>query len=277
MKMKSCLVLAITWIILQSSALTVTPVTFSLDLAKPTEDNYLALLTNIRNEVRDPSLVYGGTTIPVMREPTTTYLRIDLTGSSGTVSLGLKRSDLYVIAYLAKNDKGKPRAYYFKGQITPAGLDALFPEAKGAKNQQIIKEYGEDYKALEKAAKVDRKKAGLGINKLINYITEGVDGKARSVPNEAKFILVAVQMVSEATRFGYIQNLVLESFPEGFSPDDKVLILERNWNRISREIKASNGGAFKKPLDLKTDEVKKPWTVKNAAELNMGILKYLGK
>ncbi|KAK9733117.1 hypothetical protein RND81_04G044600 [Saponaria officinalis] len=271
--MKSWLVVVTTWVILQSSA---QAVTIALDLANPTEDGYSIFLTNIRNNVKDPALFYGGTTIPVIAAPTTTFLRIDLTVSTGTVSLGLKRSDLYVVAYLARDGTGKFRTYYFDGQITSAQLNTLFPEATGTANQQKITEYNENYASIEKAAKMTRKQAGLGISKLITYIG-GVNGKARNVQNEARFMLVGIQMVSEATRFEYIQNLVLQYFPDGFTPDDYVLILERNWARISEAIKASNNGEFIPPLTLTSPDVSTTWTVNNADELDMGLLKYLGQ
>ncbi|KAH9612516.1 hypothetical protein KSS87_005417 [Heliosperma pusillum] len=271
--MKAWSIVIITWTILQSSALIANAI--ALDLANPTKPGYSAFLTAIRTNVRDPNLNYGGTGIPVMGAPTSTYLRIDLTVSTGTVSLALKSSDLYVVALLAKNAKNVFRAYYFNGQITSAQLDKLFTEAKGAANQQKITEYAENYASLEKAAKVDRKKAGLGIGKLVTYIGD-VNGKARQVQAEAKFMMVAIQMVSEAARFKYIEKMVLSNFPNGFTPDDKVLILERNWDRISEAIKGSKNGVFTPSLVLKSPEVKTTWTVSRATELDMGLLKYLG-
>ncbi|XP_074310193.1 ribosome-inactivating protein saporin-7-like [Silene latifolia] len=271
--MKSWLVVTVTWIVFQSLALIANAI--PLDLANPTQAKYSTFLTAIRTDVKDPKLNYGGTGIPVIGPPTATYLRIDLKVAAGTVSLALKRSDLYVVGLLAKNDKNVNRAYYFNGQITSAQLDKLFPEAKGAKNQQKITEYQENYASLEKAAKMTRKKAGLGIGKLITYLGD-VNGKARKVPAEATFMMVAIQMVSEAARFKYIEQMVLNNFPKGFNPDDKVLILERNWDRISAAIKGSKNGVFTPPLVLKSPEVPTSWTVSKATELNMGLLKYLG-
>ncbi|XP_074313553.1 ribosome-inactivating protein saporin-7-like [Silene latifolia] len=232
--MKSWLIVTITWTILHSSALLEN--SFALDLKISTKAKYSTFLTGIRNNVRNPNLNYGATGIPVIGAPTNTYLRINLTLSAGTASLGLKRSDLYVVALLTKNDKNVFQAYYFKGQITSAQLDNLFAEAKGEKNQKVITEYAENYDSLEKAAKTTRKQAGLGIGKLTTYLN-AVNGKARSIPAEAKFMLVAIQMVSEAARFKYIEQMVLNNFPNGFNPDDKVLILERDWDRISEAIK----------------------------------------
>lgn len=271
--MKAWLIVTITWTILQSSALIANAI--ALDLANPTEAKYTTFLTSVRNDVKDSKINYGGSGIPVIGPPTSTYLRIDLTVATGTVSLALKRSDLYVVGLLAKNDKNVNRAYYFNGQITSAQLDKLFPEAKGAANQQKITEYEENYASLEKAAKVTRKQAGLGIGKLVTYLN-AVNGKARQVQAEAKFMLVAIQMVSEAARFKYIEQLVLDNFPNGFTPDDKVIILERNWDRISEAIKVSKNGVFSPALVLKASEVTTTWTVSKVTELNMGLLKYLG-
>nr|ADB83313.1 stellarin 1 [Stellaria media] len=267
--MKFLLAITITWMILQSSTWVANAI--ALDLANPTAAKYTAFLTSIRDNVKGAGLAYGGTNIPVIGPPTDTFLRIDFTLATGTVSLCLKRSDLYVVGFVVKNDKGKFRAYYFNGQIRSPQLDTIFPEAKGTANQQIITEYAENYASIESAAKVSRKAAGLGIGKLVTYLG-AVNGKARKVQDEAKFMLVAIQMVSEAARFGYIQNLVLQNFPNGFTPDDKVLILERNWNRISTAIKGSTRGVFSSTLVLSSPEVSTTWAVNNAAELNMGLL-----
>ncbi|XP_074313561.1 ribosome-inactivating protein saporin-4-like [Silene latifolia] len=273
--MKAWLIVLVTWTIVQSSALIANAI--ALDLANPTQAGYSNFLTAIRNNVKDPKLNYGGTGIPVIGAPTATatYLRIDLTVATGTVSLGLKRSDLYVVAYLARNDRNVFRSYYFNSsKISSAQLDKLFPEAKGTANQQPIIEYDESYKSLESTAKMSRQDAGLGISKLVSYL-EAVNRKARNVPAEAKFIMVGVEMVSEATRSGYIQELVLDVFPNGFSPGDDVIIMERNWARISKAIKDSNKGVFTPPLVLESPGITTNWTVNNAAELNMGLLKFV--
>ncbi|KAK9749779.1 hypothetical protein RND81_02G149400 [Saponaria officinalis] len=92
--------------------------------------------------------------------------------------------------------------------------------------------------SLEIAGMTTVKKAGLGVTKLLSYMG-AVTGRARHVTDEATFLLVALQMVSEAARFQYIENLVLTNFPNGFTPEDKVIILEKNWGTISKNIKDS--------------------------------------
>ncbi|KAK9732713.1 hypothetical protein RND81_04G016900 [Saponaria officinalis] len=272
--MKSWLLVVIAWVILQSASLRA--VTLTLDLTSSDVEQYSTFLDSIRTNVKDPNLKYGGTTIPVVAKPSNTFLRIDLKVSDGTVSLGLLRNDLYVVAHLTMNEKGKFVAYSFKNLIKPAQLDTLFPEAKGAANQKTL-EYDESYKSLENKAEVkSRKKVGLGIKNLADYI-DGVNGKVRKVKDEAKFIIATIQMVAEASRFKYIENLVRNNFPNGFTPDDKVIIFERNWKRTTEAIKASKNGVFGKSIEFTSEEApKSKITAKNADELEMGLLKYLG-
>ncbi|KAL9244230.1 hypothetical protein vseg_018031 [Gypsophila vaccaria] len=248
----------------------------TLDLRETSKQAYSDFLTGIRNNVEDKNLKYGGTDIPVIGAPTQTYLRINLLTTVGNVSLGLLRSDIYVMAYMAKNDQQRDRVYSFGEKISPSELDKLFPEAKGAANQQKITEYGESYASLEAAGITKVKKAGLGVSKIISYI-RAVSGQARQVPNEAKFLLVALQMVSEASRFGYIENMVLNHFPSGFTPDDKVIILEKNWGTISQNIKASEKGVFRPPIVYTDSAVTTTWRVTKVNELNVRLLKYCGK
>ncbi|KAK9732710.1 hypothetical protein RND81_04G016600 [Saponaria officinalis] len=273
--MKPWIVVVITWVILQSSA---SAVTLSLNLKTVTKAEYSAFLAGIRTNVRDVRLIYGHTNIPVIgNNPLTDFIRIDFKIDTRIVSVGVRRSDLYVVAYLANNDRNQLWAYYFSDMINSAQLDTLFKEIKGSKNKREITEYQENYGSLESAAKESRRGIGLGIDILVEYI-ENVDQKARTVLNEAKFMLITIQMVSEATRFGYIEKLILDNnFPHMFYPEDNVLILENNWAVISKKIKSLTNGDFTSPfeMDYTYKGTTLTWTVNHVAELNMGILKYI--
>ncbi|KAK9668871.1 hypothetical protein RND81_13G092900 [Saponaria officinalis] len=202
------------------------------------------------------------------------FLRVDLKVSTGTVSLAIQRSNLYVLAYLAKNDRNEFRAYYFKDKITTSKLNGLFPEAYGAQNHQQI-EYGESYPQIETRAGITRKNAGLGVKKLAAYMAE-VNRKPRVIKSEAGFILLAAQMVAEATRFRYIEDLVLDNFDtekEIEITPNRVIILENSWSIISQATKDSNNGVFETTLVLKSYAVPNvEWEVDDVVEVNMGIL-----
>ncbi|KAK9732677.1 hypothetical protein RND81_04G014700 [Saponaria officinalis] len=274
--MKLYVVATIAWILLQSSAWTTTDAaTFTLNLASPTASLYSSFLDQIRNNVRDPSLKYGGTDIAVIAAPTADkFFRINFQSSRGTVSLGLKRQNLYVVAYLAMDNANVNRAYYFKTEITPAELTTLFPEATTA-NQKAL-EYTEDYQSIEKNAQItqgdkSRKELGLGID-LLSTSMEAINKKARVVKNEARFLLIAIQMTAEAARFRYIQNLVTKNFPKKFDSENKVIQFQVSWGKISTAIYAdAKNGVFNKDYDFGFGKVRQ------VKDLQMGLLMYLGK
>ncbi|KAK9732705.1 hypothetical protein RND81_04G016200 [Saponaria officinalis] len=272
--MKSWVVLVVTWLIILQSLVSAV-ITYKLNLHGTTKEQYSSFLKEIRDDVMDPNLHYGGTDIPVIKanlDPR--FLRIDLEGSTGTASLAVQRSNLYVLAYLAKNDEKKFRAYYFKNQISTAELDGLFSEAQGTENHQEI-EYTEKYPDIEAAAEMTRQDAGLGVKKFAAYMAE-VNGKPHVKKNEARFILFAAEMVAEATRFKYIEDLVLEHFEEEIEKvDDKVILLETFWGPISAATKTSYHGKFKKTLRMKKKGIKTKWNVHDVKELNMGILLHI--
>nr|Q7M1L6.3 RecName: Full=rRNA N-glycosylase sapovaccarin-S1; AltName: Full=Ribosome-inactivating protein sapovaccarin-S1; Short=RIP sapovaccarin-S1; AltName: Full=rRNA N-glycosidase [Gypsophila vaccaria] len=251
-------------------------VTITLNLANPSKGQYSSFVDRIRNNVRDPKLKYGGTDIAVIGAPPTRekYLRINLQGPRGTVSLGLRRENLYVVAYLAMDNTNTNKAYYFRNQITSAELRTVFPEATAA--NQIVIQYGEDYQSIERNAQItqgsqSRKELGLGIDLLVTSI-DGVNRKARVVRNEARFLLIAIQMTAEAARFRYIQNLVTFNFPKKFDSDNKVIQFEVSWGKISRAIYGDcKNGVFNKDYDFGFGKVRQ------AKQLQMGLLMYLGR
>ncbi|KAK9732712.1 hypothetical protein RND81_04G016800 [Saponaria officinalis] len=273
--MKGYVVVIIAWILLQSSTWTTTDaVTFTLNLENPTANLYSTFLDQIRNNVRDPNLKYGGTDIAVIGPPSRDkFLRLNFQSSRGTVSLGLKRENLYVVAYLAMDNANVNRAYYFGTEITSAELTTLLPEATVA-NQKAL-EYTEDYQSIEKNAKITegdktRKELGLGIN-LLSTLMDAVNKKARVVKNEARFLLIAIQMTAEAARFRYIQNLVTKNFPNKFNSEDKVIQFQVNWSKISKAIYGdAKNGVFNKDYDFGFGKVRQ------VKDLQMGLLMYLG-
>ncbi|KAK9732722.1 hypothetical protein RND81_04G017600 [Saponaria officinalis] len=103
-----------------------------------------------------------------------------------------------------------------------------------------------------------------------------VNGKAHVTRNEARFILLAAQMVAEAARFKYIEDLVLDNFDTEKEIEivpDRVIILQNSWRIISQATKESNKGVFKTPLVLESYAIPGvKWTVVNVVEVNMGIL-----
>ncbi|KAK9732641.1 hypothetical protein RND81_04G012800 [Saponaria officinalis] len=272
--MKSWIMLVVSWLIILQSTVTAV-IVYNLNLQGTTKAQYSTFLKQLRDDIKDPNLHYGGTDLPVIKRPMTppAFLRVNLRASTGTVSLAVRRTNLYVAAYLAKNDKNQFRAYYFKGQITTNQLNGLFSEATGVSNQQELG-YGESYPQIQNAAGVTRQQAGLGIKKLAESMKK-VNGVARVEKDEALFMLIAVQMVGEAARFKYIENLVLTNFDTAKEVEpvpDRVIILENNWGVLSRAAKVANNGVFQTPLVLTSYAVPDvKWRVTTVAEVEIGI------
>ncbi|KAK9732684.1 hypothetical protein RND81_04G015000 [Saponaria officinalis] len=207
--------------------------------------------------------------VPVMRKPVIgdKYLSIDLETVQGTVSLGLNRENLYTAAYLAENNQKVFTAYYFSKQITPTELGKLFPKAAAI----VEIKYGEDYQAIETKARVkSRIELGLGIQKL-KFMMARVTGKAREENNEAKFLLLAIQVVSEAARFKYIEGLVRKNYPDDSASNDKVIQFEKNWSAISKAVyENAKDGVFTKAYDFGFGKVRQ------VKDLEMGLFMNVG-
>ncbi|XP_010688810.2 protein synthesis inhibitor PD-S2 [Beta vulgaris subsp. vulgaris] len=249
--------------------------TFNVETA--TKDTYSQLLNNVRGKVKNAKLKYGGTNVPVMAAPTNPpkYLLIDLKAGVVSITIALDKNDLYVVGYLDKSEDGKPRAHFFADSPAIAKT-TLFPEAKGAK-YRLQMNYKGTYGELEKNAKADRSKVGLGKQPLKKSMDQ-VYGKKLDVPTEAKFMLVAIQMFAEATRFKYIENKIIgQKFDQVYNPDHKSIKFELSWQKITKGIKSSKNGVISPPIDL-VDAQNKPWKVSKVSDVinDMGLLKNEG-
>ncbi|XP_021737780.1 protein synthesis inhibitor PD-S2-like [Chenopodium quinoa] len=256
---------------------------FTFDIEGATTDTYSKLLTDVRNKVKDDKIVYGGRKdIPVMAAPSAAkkYLFVDFTASEGrTITIAVNLSNdfnLYVIAYLDKIN-GNFRSHIFK-DLPPDVQEGLFRDATGAANR-LIMNYGSSYAEVEKKAG-SRTKLGLGKKPLSKFFDK-VYGKLVDNENEAKFMLIVMQMLSEATRFAYIEQMIVQKFEkeinECYKPDLKTIELEKSWQKITVGIKNSNGGVICPPLKLQ-DPTGNPWIVSSVNEIagDMGLLKYEG-
>ncbi|CAK7324458.1 unnamed protein product [Dovyalis caffra] len=107
---------------------------------------------------------------------------------------------------------------------------------------------------------------------------ESVYGKPEDVNTEARFFIISIQMVSEAARFQYILNKVLEGGIYGsYEPDYKAISLENSWKKISDAIQTADpSGKFRSNITLK-DADNKQWVVTQVSDIenDMGLLKFL--
>ncbi|XP_021743223.1 ribosome-inactivating protein PD-L3/PD-L4-like [Chenopodium quinoa] len=273
------------WMVLEPTLAAKPDVSFDIEGA--TIASYSQLLTDVRNIVRDRKIVYGGRPdLPVMAKPSAAknYLYVDLTASGGrtiTIAVNLRKDyNLYVVAYLDKIN-GNFRSHIFKDFAKSYPADAeknLFPEAK-VKADRLVMHYESNYAEVESKAG-SRANLGLGKQPLILFFNK-VYGQPIVDTSEARFMLVVMQMLSEATRFAYIERMIVENFEketdECYKPDFKTIEFEKTWKKITVGIKNSKGGEIKPPLDLKDPE-DNPWPVSSVEEIarDMGLLKNEG-
>ncbi|CAK7352011.1 unnamed protein product [Dovyalis caffra] len=122
-----------------------------------------------------------------------------------------------------------------------------------------------------------RENIELGVYKLQAAI-QSAYGKPEDVNTEARFFIISIQMVSEAARFQYILNKVLEGGIYGsYEPDYKAISLENSWKKISDAIQTADpSGKFRSNITLKDAENKQcVVTQVSDIENDMGLLKFL--
>ncbi|CAK7352009.1 unnamed protein product [Dovyalis caffra] len=219
---------------------------------------YKDFVVSLRNEVKHSTdrngLPVTAKTADVSKRLVLVDLKID---SEKFITLAINVIDLYVVGYRDKYN-GKDRANFLK-DAPKVARDNLFEEAK--------------------QKSVDRKTIQLGVGKLQKAIDD-VYGKNADTKIEAKFFIISIQMVSEAARFQYILNKVLEGGIYGsYKPDFKATSLETNWDKISKAIQNADAasGEFRPPTSSVSlqDEKGKAWIVKKVSDIknDMGLLK----
>ncbi|KAJ8442173.1 hypothetical protein Cgig2_015514 [Carnegiea gigantea] len=155
-------------------------------------------------------------------------------------------SDIYVCGY-SDLYQGKVQARFFNDAPTDA-KQTLFPEAKGSLRENVG--YDGVYSKIEQKAGKNREGVELGITILNSRINKLV-GKSKTakdfVKTEAEFFLIAIQMVSEAARFKYVENEIKDG-PS--TPDQKAICLEGMWGKISEAIKGADPKTAQIPTAL---------------------------
>nr|ABI64066.1 ribosome inactivating protein [Bougainvillea spectabilis] len=199
------------------------------------------------------------------------FVLVDLTTTSmKTITLAIDVTDVYVVGYRDLYNN-KDRAV-FLAEVPSVAIHDLFP---GVTNREMLTFSGH-YQKLQEAAKVNRENLELGVNKL-GFAIESIYGKALNGKDIARFFLIAIQMMSEAARFKYIENEVSNGLYGSFTPNPKVLNLENNWGDISDAIHKSSPKCttINPALQSKTPS-NDPWVVHEVSEIrpDLGILKF---
>nr|ABP52093.1 hIL15/PAP fusion protein [synthetic construct] len=278
--MKSMLVVTISiWLILAPTS-TWAVNTIIYNVGSTTISKYATFLNDLRNEAKDPSLKCYG--IPMLPNTNTNpkYVLVELQGSNKkTITLMLRRNNLYVMGYSDPFETNKCRYHIFNDISGTERQDVettLCPNANSRVSKNI--NFDSRYPTLESKAGVkSRSQVQLGIQILDSNIGKISGVMSFTEKTEAEFLLVAIQMVSEAARFKYIENQVKTNFNRAFNPNPKVLNLQETWGKISTAIHDAKNGVLPKPLEL-VDASGAKWIVLRVDEIkpDVALLNYVG-
>nr|QCH00552.1 RIP2 [Vernicia fordii] len=247
----------------------------------PAEDKsrYQQFMVNLRDK-----LAYGTPSngIQVLRATASKgdkYILVKLKNSGDKeITLGINVINAYVVAYrvVTNSPKTKDNSYFFNdAKELKDAKTYLFKDT----NQITLDKFTGSYDSL-KAEGGDREKVDLGVGKLDSFIYTLHE---TTVPNKiAKPLVCVIQMVSEAARFKYIEQKIVDKIEGSFTPKLDVISRENNWDNLSRAIQtADQKGNIKKEFQVTLkDEKGSRITISNINQVkgDMGILKkYVAK
>lgn len=208
--------------------------TETYDLSGGTK-GYSQFLTNLRKKLEATKACNMPVTranLPAGAE----YVLVDLKVTTAQyVTLAIRVNNVYLVAYRVG---GKTQGTFLNEPDVKFARSKLFD----MKDNQPTLRYDSNYANIE-AVGGSRKDLLLGLQELRKRIVAFFDpNKPVSAAEEAQFILTSIQMVSEAARFKYIENLVVKSgLSTSFKPDSKMIDLQTNWGKISKAVHQSNG------------------------------------
>lgn len=219
------------------------------------------LIAPLRRKLEDTKQSLFG--IPRLRKlsgPEYIYIKFISATKRNYIVIAINKKDIYVQGYTYKNG-AEVGARLFKDVFNSKEKDKIFAKFATGKPQNIG--YDGSYDELQRTARVgtgdaNRRNVDLGMGQLGDFIDKISETQPSRIPqDEAKLLLVAIQMVSEAVRFKYIENQVIANIRNNFKPDYKVVSLETAWGRLSKAI----AGADSKTGDFGKDNAGNQKTV----------------
>ncbi|XP_002532190.3 ribosome-inactivating protein gelonin [Ricinus communis] len=236
----------------------------SFDAGSYETDKYTNFMSSLREKLKSNVVSYN---IPVLpyNLPVTSDKRfalVILTSSGSTTTIALDVINAYVLGF-----KVGKKSYFFSDVSNEIYGSKLFSDTTKARLP-----YGGSYQALYNAG-ASRENVPLGISQFNNAIFQLVKyAGAPATTDIASNLVVVIQMISEAARFKYIEEKLVENFYEDLYPKGDLLSLENNWGTLSEAIQTSANGNFN-PIRLE-DEDYKPYYVSTvkAVEAKMGLL-----
>ncbi|KAJ0971764.1 hypothetical protein J5N97_019723 [Dioscorea zingiberensis] len=212
-----------------------------------TGKDYFQLITLLRDSLSSGSL---SNDIPQLREPTLSvsdprrFVLVELTNQEEqTITLAIDVVNVYLVAYQAGDE-----AFFFGD--APVGAERHLFTTSTTRNTLP---FNGSYIDLERQAGNNRDQITLGREELIQAITTlRYSSASSSTRTRPRYLIVIIQMISEAARFNPIFWRVRQSIDSGesFLPDMYMLELETSWGQLSTQVQQSTGGVFDRPIHL---------------------------
>lgn len=217
-----------------------------------TKKSYMRFTEALRGQLASGNERYE---IPLLRSASTVtgsqrFLLVELSNWADlSVTLALDVSNAHVVAYQG----GENRSYFFPNAPGSA-VSNLFTNTRQTKLP-----FSSNYNEIESVAGEARAEIDLGILELEDSISSLYRTSTIKRKELAHAIIVIAQLVSEAVRFRYIEQLVRSSIKsqgtyQSFRPDASMLSLENSWTALSTAIQNSNRGVFSMPIRLQRSD-----------------------
>ncbi|EEF46044.1 ricin-agglutinin family protein [Ricinus communis] len=232
------------------------------------EDVYSAFLNNLRKQLESGTTSYS---IPVLRAQVAPssdqrFVLVKLFNPERSTTMAIDVINAYLVGF--KVDE--TNSYYFNDIVNDV-YDAN--PLKTTKKTKLP--FGGSYPALENSGAF-REQVPLGITQLNDavFTLYKYATSAATANQAARSLLVAVQMVSEAARFKYIEQVLVDNFFYLDTERGDLVSLENNWKDLSDAIQKSRSGTF--PRIGLQDENYQTYYVTTVAEVRpkMGLLLY---
>lgn len=199
------------------------------------------------------------------------FILVDLSNEAGlTATLALDVINVYVVGYRA----GDYSIFFSDAEdAIPHLFAGTQPSALG---------FTGSYTDLQRAADRSRDEIELGtaaLEESISAMYRYANNQDRNVRALARAFMVAIQMVSEAARFRFIELEMKRRIGRNvvYVPHASITELENNWGGLSRAIQESNQGMFDRPIQLVSYTTGMPFEVDNVQTIaaQIGLLLFV--
>lgn len=210
---------------------------YTVDTSSP--DAFRLMIASLREQLTSRREYRQGIPILVDSVPDSAryiLLEIIVQGpTGGVITFAIDVTNVYIVGYLVGTTR------YFFEEAAPRADELLF-------NNKTIKtcpvRRSSNYQQLQSRARQSREDIDLGLHSLEHAIRTLVN----TTPEDARSLLIVIQMVSESVRYWPIEGRVLGSLGGSFRPDRSMIDFENNWGTLSEQIQNSDVFAFEYPV-----------------------------